>query len=225
VLQDESYNINLAISYSNGRGPVSSPRIPISIEYVTNGNSDPTSNSDFSTVVPSKDFPELYPGHECYAVPNPPSTVVAASNATLQIQYTSSFDTSQNQTFYACADIVYVPLNQFTTNVPCFNVSIQDPEIISSKIVGATTSPTSTGISTASATGTTAASPSHSGLSGGAIAGIVVGAVVGGSLALGALFFLWRSRKRARRQKAVEFRMNELTSPVKPSTSATSNEQ
>lgn len=138
-------------------------------------------------------------------MPNPPSNIVSGSNATLQIQYVSTFDTSQ--TFYACSDITYVPLSQFMTDIPCFNVSTEDPDITSSKIGGATT--TSTGTSTARATAVTS---NASGLSGGAIAGIVVGTVVGASLVSGALFILWRRyRQRVRRQKAVEFRMNELT--------------
>lgn len=155
-------------------------------------------------------------------MPNPPSNIAAGSNATLQIQYTAQFDTSQNQTFYACADITYVPLNEFTTNIPCFNVSTEDPDVTSSKIGG----PTGTATSTAGAsTGTAAVGSGDSGLSGGQIAGIVVGTVVGGALVFGALFFLWRRyRQRVRREKAVALRMNELTNPAKRTASATSNE-
>lgn len=144
-------------------------------------------------------------------MPNPPSNIVSGSNATLQIQYVSTFDTSRNQTFYACSDITYVPLNQFTTDIPCFNVSVEDPDVTSSKIGGATT--TSTGTSTAQATAETS---NNGGPPGGAIAGIVIGTVVGASLAFGALFILRRRfRQRARRQKTVQFRLNELTNPGK----------
>ncbi|GAD97854.1 hypothetical protein ANI_1_2002014 [Paecilomyces variotii No. 5] len=200
VLQDESYSINLAVSYDN----------------------DPQSIDDFTTIVSSKDFPELYPGHECYAVPNPPSNITPGTNATLQIKYSSDFDTPQNQTFYACSDITYVPSSEFKVDIPCFNVSTEDPEVVSSQIAGPSTSATSTA-GTTKATGGTAKSDNNS-LSGGDIAGIVVGSVVGGCLILGILFFLWRLyRQRARREENIAIRMKELSSPVQPTTPETSN--
>ncbi|CAG8111472.1 unnamed protein product [Penicillium salamii] len=173
VLQDESYNVNLAISYNN----------------------DPTSNRDFTTLVSSSNFPDLDPGHECYAVPNPPSNISSGSNATLQLSYLSTFDTDKNSTFYACADISYVPLASFTTNVPCFNVS----------------EPTTSGSSNSSASsGSSRSSGSSSGLSGGQIAGIVVGCVAGAALAAVALFVLWtRYQRKVQRDKVVAVRMGD----------------
>jgi len=42
---------------------------------------------------------------------------------TLQIQYTSDLFDNRNETYYACADIHYVSLTQFTAQIPCFNVT------------------------------------------------------------------------------------------------------
>ncbi|KAJ5917076.1 hypothetical protein N7504_001091 [Penicillium tannophilum] len=168
VLQDESYNVNLAISY----------------------HSNPTSNSDFVTDVSGSNFPELYPGHECYSIPNAPSNTSSGDNATLQLKYQSTFDTDTNQTYYACADITYVALADFTTNVLCFNVSV------------ATT--------TATATATSTSTAKSGGLSGGQIAGIVVGCVVGAALIAGGLFLLWgRHQRKVQRDKVVAVRMGD----------------
>ena len=178
---------------------------------------DPGSNSDFTTDVSGSSFPALFPGHECYAVPNPPSNILSGSNATLQLKYISQFDTSNNQTFYACADITYARLSDFTTQIPCFNVSTENPSVVSSQIGSATGIATSTsGVSTSTVAQTTAKPLRHSRLSGGAIAGIVIASVIGGALILGVAYFLWRRMaRRARHQKAVELRMDELTNPVK----------
>ncbi|CAG7931670.1 unnamed protein product [Penicillium olsonii] len=179
VLQDESYNVNLAISYEN----------------------DPTSNRDFTTLVSSSNFPDLDPGHECYAVPNPPSNITSGANATLQLSYLSTFDTEKNETFYACSDITYIPLASFTTNVLCFNVS----ESTSSDLSDSSATPSSK-----------ASSGSSSGLSGGQIAGIVVGCVAGAALAAVALFVLWtRYQRKVQRDKVVAVRMGDWGNKAK----------
>ena len=183
-------------------------------------SADPTSNDNFSTLVPASDFPELEPGHECYSVPNPPSDINAGSSATLQLSYISESDTDANQTFYACADIIYVELSSFTTSVPCFNVSVDDPTITSSAVAGGSATATST-----SALGSTSSSSSHSShnndLSGGAIAGTVIGSVAGAALVVGGIFVLWRRyAHKVKRNKAVELRMNELTNPTKSTASS-----
>ncbi|KAJ5937249.1 hypothetical protein N7454_004904 [Penicillium verhagenii] len=168
VLQDESYNVNLAISYHN----------------------DPTSNSDFVTDVSGTNFPDLYPGHECYSIPNAPSNTSSGDNATLQLKYQSTFDTDTNKTYYACADITYVALADFTTDVLCFNVSVAT--------------------STATATSTSTSIAKSGGLSGGQIAGIVVGCVVGAALIAGGLFLLWgRHQRKVQRDKVVAVRMGD----------------
>jgi hypothetical protein len=139
------------------------------------------------TLVSSSNFPELEPGHECYAVPNPPSNITTGANATLQLSYLSTFDTDTNSTYYACADIKYIPLASFTTNVLCFNVSESSTSSSSSS--------TSTGSSSKA---------SSEGLSGGQIAGIVVGSVAGAAIIAAGLFLLWsRHQRRVQRDKMV----------------------
>ncbi|OJJ98450.1 hypothetical protein ASPACDRAFT_1881849 [Aspergillus aculeatus ATCC 16872] len=183
VLQTESYSVNLAISYDN----------------------NPTSNSDFSTIVSSSNFPDLDPGHECYSVPNPPSTITTGSNATLQLKYVSDFDNDGNETYYACADITYVPLASFDTSIPCFNVSeATSTDSSSSPSSSSSSSSTSSGSSSSSSSGKSGSS----GLSKGAIAGIVVGTVVGAALVGVAAFVLGRYwQKKAQREHAVAMNM------------------
>ncbi|KIX09987.1 uncharacterized protein Z518_01068 [Rhinocladiella mackenziei CBS 650.93] len=181
VAQDESWSIQVAISHSN----------------------DPTSNDDFETVIAATRIPELNEGHQCYPIPNPSTDVEAGSNATLQIKYTSDFDTDKNETFYACADITYVLTSQFTYQVPCFNATVDDYDISDNDDPDSSSSGTAAGASATSAA--PESSESSSGLSGGAIAGIVVGVVVGVAAVLGALFFMWRrsqQKKRLRQQEA-----------------------
>lgn len=186
----------------------------ISLQNVlTISSLDPLSNSDFSTLVPGTDFPEIEPGHECYSVPNPPSSIVAGANATLQLSYTSSFDTSTNQTYYACADIRYVALSDFTTSIPCFNVTEDTPYTTSAAGVA------STATSSSSSSSLSSSSSSHSGLSRGAIAGIVVGSIVGAAMLAALLFLLYRAHvRKLRRDIVVQLRMHDLTNAHKPMT-------
>jgi hypothetical protein len=179
---------------------------------------DPTSNDDFETVIAAMRIPDLDEGHQCYPIPNPAADVEAGSNATLQIKYTSDFDTDKNETFYACADITYVPTSQFSVQVPCFNATIDDYDITDTNDGddGDESDDSNSSSSTSTASGTAAgatstsspsasSSSSSSGLSGGAIAGIVVGVVLGALLAFGGAFYLWRrsqQKKRRRQQEA-----------------------
>ncbi|OQD81103.1 hypothetical protein PENANT_c029G05773 [Penicillium antarcticum] len=192
VLQDESYNVNLAISFNN----------------------NPTSNADFTTLVSSTNFPDLDPGHECYSVPNPPSNITSGANATLQLSYLSTFDMETNSTFYACADITYVPLASFTTNVLCFNVS--EPTSTDSGSRGSSATSTSSSKSSSNGGG---------GLSGGQIAGIVVGCVAGAVLAAVALFVLWtRYQRKVQRDKVIAVRMSDWANQPGKTVSNGSNE-
>jgi len=203
VAQDESWSIQVAISYRN----------------------NPTSNEDFETVIAAMRIPELDEGHQCYPIPSPPVDIEAGANATLQIKYTSDFDTDKNETFYACADITYVSTSQFTYQVPCFNATIDDYSI---------TEPDSTPSATAAGASATASSPSQSSgsssshLSGGAIAGIVVGVVVGVTAFLAvALFFCWRRtahKKRLRQQASIRAVKWDENTAGSPSASHASNQ-
>ncbi|KAB8078469.1 hypothetical protein BDV29DRAFT_3173 [Aspergillus leporis] len=182
VIQDESWNVQVAISHKN----------------------NPTSNDDFESFIEGSSIKDIEPGHECYPVPNPSIDVEEGMNATFQIKYTSDFDTDRNETYYACADVRYVPASKFTTQVPCFNVTTD--EFTAATTTSATGATATAGSSSSSSkdSGTTSAKESSSGLSGGAIAGIVIGCVAAVAIAVVLLFGYRRflQKYRSYRQKA-----------------------
>ncbi|KAH6641085.1 hypothetical protein F5144DRAFT_506062 [Chaetomium tenue] len=182
--QDDSYDTQLSISFSN----------------------DPQSQSDFTRLTTAP-IPELDPGHTCLSLPDPPQALARAGvNATLQMRYTADFDRPENQTFYACADVVFVPATAFNpADVPCFNAS--DPVDVPA--------PTVTGEPTGLPGHGEAGPPlveddggdgegggdgdGGRGLSSGAIAGTVVGSVVGVALIVGLGLLFYRERERKKR--------------------------
>ncbi|KXH64266.1 hypothetical protein CSAL01_13372 [Colletotrichum salicis] len=172
VAQDDYYNSKISISYQN----------------------DPISNSDFTTLIEERSVSDLNPGHTCVNVPNPPSSVAAGSNATLQIIYRADWDAPHNQTFYACADITYVEAATFNTRIPCFNATEPGEDDIA-----ATASPSASSTNAASNSGSGSGSSGSKKLSGGAIAGIVIGAVAGVGLLIGAALFFYRKSQQKKR--------------------------
>lgn len=79
---------------------------------------DPTSQTEFQEQVVNN-ITEIVPGHQCYKIDDIPSSIKAGTNATIQLQYWSVYEgenNNQNQTFYACADIVSAP---FPPTGPC----------------------------------------------------------------------------------------------------------
>ncbi|WYZ39089.1 hypothetical protein EsH8_III_001003 [Colletotrichum jinshuiense] len=183
VAQDDYYNTKISVSYKN----------------------DPTSNSDFTTVIEEQSVADLNPGHTCVDLANPPSSVTAGSNATIQIIYRADWDAPHNQTFYACADITYVEAANFDTRIPCFNATEPGEDDIA-----ATASPSASSTNAASSSGSSSGSgSSKGGLSGGAIAGIVIGAVAGVGLLVGAaLFFYRRSQQKKRNSRLARMEEN-----------------
>ncbi|TQV95624.1 hypothetical protein V2A60_000809 [Cordyceps javanica] len=173
VAQDESYDLELSISYLE----------------------EPKSNSDFNKLIDMETFKDIKLGHTCVTLPNVPSSVKAGTNATLQIKYIADFDKPENQTFYACSDITYVELSDFKVSIPCFNATEPTPGSNDGS------SKTGSGGSSSSSTSTAAAGSSgkKSGLSGGAIAGIVIGSIAGvGLIAAAALVIFRRKQQRLR---------------------------
>ncbi|KAI0551717.1 hypothetical protein F4679DRAFT_122675 [Xylaria curta] len=147
---------------------------------------DPTVQSQFSHQIVS--VPEVESGHQCYKVADIPDSVVAGSNATIQLEYWSNMDDElggHNQSFFACADITFVEAADFTAQVPCFNITADDfnsPE---------PSSPAANDTGDADNS-----NPSPSGkLSTGATAGIAVGVILTSLLIIGvAAFAILRKR-------------------------------
>ncbi|TKW49548.1 hypothetical protein CTA1_5573 [Colletotrichum tanaceti] len=183
VAQDDYYNTKISISYNN----------------------DPTDNSDFTTLIEERSVADLNPGHTCVDIPDPPSSVAAGGNATLQIIYRADWDAPHNQTFYACSDITYVDAATFNTRIPCFNATEPGEDDMAAS---ATASPSPSTSNSASNSGGSSSS-SGNGLSGGAIAGIVIGAVAGVGLLVGAaLFFYRRSQQKKRNSRLARMEEN-----------------
>ncbi|KAF4462682.1 GPI anchored [Fusarium albosuccineum] len=184
VGQDESYDIELSISYKQ----------------------DPKSNSDFSTIIDADEFKSIDPGHTCVSVPDADDSVKANTNATLQIKYIASFDKPENETFYACADITFVELVDFDESMACFNATKPADELDDDDDDdfhhnddddddddGDDDDRNS---SAGSESGSSNKKDGGSGLSGGAIAGIVVGSVAGVAIIGAAAFLLYRRKSR-----------------------------
>ncbi|KAL4939958.1 hypothetical protein BDV06DRAFT_28394 [Aspergillus oleicola] len=192
VTQDESWNVQIAMSDKN----------------------NPSSNNDFETIVAQRRISDIEPGHMCYPVPNPGVDTEAGMNATFQIKYTSDFETDNNETYYACADVTYVPASKFTYQVPCFNVTIDEFTPTNSSDSDSDSGSSNNGSpgsdSSSSSSGaisqdsdTSNSKSDSSGLSSGAIAGIVVGCVAAAVIA-GVLLFGYRrllQKYRSLRQK------------------------
>ncbi|KAF7916427.1 uncharacterized protein EAE98_010727 [Botrytis deweyae] len=148
----------------------------------------PTTQSDFTTQI-LHTVSELEAGHQCYTTPDSPSDIEAGTNATIQLEYTSTYDGSGNETFYACADITFIKESDFTTSVSCFNATVTGPstEGIASSV--ATSAATSTATASSSTTSDSSSSGS-SGLSKSAVAGVAVGCIAGGLALVGLAVFL-----------------------------------
>ncbi|EFX02232.1 cytokine inducing-glycoprotein [Grosmannia clavigera kw1407] len=180
VDQEEAYDVQISISYSD----------------------NPLTNSDFEVLVSSKRIKDLYEGHTCIILPNPPSNISVGDVATLQVIYESVWDDSTvNQTFYACADIKYILDADFTQNSYCFNATTD------SNTAATTTATSSSGTESIS---TSSSKKSKKGISNGAIAGAVVGSVCGAAILVVAGFLLYRLGATHQRQLLMRYHMNNM---------------
>ncbi|KAI1177781.1 hypothetical protein F4777DRAFT_164269 [Nemania sp. FL0916] len=164
TIADEAWNVAFSIAYAN----------------------DPTNQDQFVQRVAG--VPAVESGHQCYKIADIPQTIQAHSNATIQLEYWSNMDNElggRNQSFFACADITFVEPADFSTQVPCFNVTASDFNQTAPK-------PDDTG-----ADDTSSLAPSG-GLSTAAIAGITVGAVVASLLVVGVVAWLAFRKKDAK---------------------------
>lgn len=149
-----------------------------------NDDTEPKANSDFNKLIDMETFRDIKLGHTCVGLPDAPASVKAGANATLQIKYIADFDKPENQTFYACSDITFVPITEFKLSIPCFNATEPSPDD-KSKTGGSKSTPTPT----------PAPSKKSSGLSGGAIAGIVIGSIAGVALIAAAALLIFRRKQ------------------------------
>ncbi|CAK7225734.1 hypothetical protein SCUCBS95973_005963 [Sporothrix curviconia] len=195
VDQEEAYSVSVSISYS----------------------SNPTSLDQFETLIASTRIKDLYEGHTCVTIPNPPSNISVGDVATLQVAFEAVWDGSTtNETYYACADIVYILDADFTENDYCFNATIGGPSTTTTaagtstatSTSGSSASTSTTGSSSDSTSGST--SSSSKGISKGAIAGAVVGSVVGAALLVGAGWFVYRLGKKHQRETMMRVHMNTM---------------
>lgn len=204
-MQDDAWRVEVGISYLNGTSSTPDSCLCVGLTIL-----DPQSNSDFEAI--KAPIPDVDPGHMCYPIPNPPADIREGGNGTIQIRYTADFSTDLNETYYACADIHYVLIENFDTQVPCFNVSSDDFSLADEDNEGddndeddsaspaASSAPQSTSGSSES---NSPSSGSGSSLSGGAIAGIVIG-VVAVLATIGGFFFIWGRRKQQQKHRQQE---------------------
>lgn len=179
--------------------------------------SDPRSQSDFLHDHLVSNISSVDPGHQCYKL-HSIDGITAGTNATIQMEYWSEFEGENNggnQSFFACADITFVKVEDFKITAPCFNVTSDDFEAPSAS--GSSTAvPTSSSSSGASSSEPTASASGGSGLSTGAKAGIAVGSVIGGLALLGFIgFLMWRRGKEMglKGKEEYELRAKNLGSP------------
>lgn len=151
------------------------------------------------------------PGHTCVPLTDAPDSVTPGDKATLQVKYIADFDTPQNQTFYACADITFVETATFDIEVPCFNATGPDDGTEAGPgwdyhddEGDENTSDSNTGDSNTSnsppVSDPAKSTPKKSSsLGGGAIAGIVIGALAGVGMIAAAALVLYRRKQRRER--------------------------
>lgn len=195
VDQEEAYSVSVSISY----------------------NSNPTSLNEFETLIASTRIQDLYEGHTCVTIPNPPSNISVGDVATLQVAFEAVWDGSTtNETYYACADIVYILDADFTENDYCFNATIGGPSTTAAADSSTATSTSGLSGSSSGSSGSSGSSSSSgstsssSKISKGAIAGAVVGSVVGAALIAGALMFSYRLGKKHQREAMMRVHMNTM---------------
>ncbi|KAL5391429.1 hypothetical protein DPSP01_001297 [Paraphaeosphaeria sporulosa] len=167
---------------------------------------DPRTQDDFVDDQVVSNVSEVDPGHQCYKLQNLEG-MTAGMNATIQMEYWGEFEgenDGKNQSFFACADITFVSVSDFTTAVPCFNVTSDEFEATSPSN---TSSPTSSSSISPSSTSNASSSESQSrgsGLSTGAKAGIAVGSIIGGLALIGVVAVLMLRRGKAQGLKGKE---------------------
>ncbi|KAL7795370.1 hypothetical protein V8C37DRAFT_400862 [Trichoderma ceciliae] len=107
VAQYEAWNVKLSVSFTL----------------------DPMSVADFTPVMNTDPLRKLDVGISCFNVPDAPSFVEPGDKATLQIRYFSDYDSPTNQSFFVCADIIYVAPSDILYPYPCVNTTAPNSDI------------------------------------------------------------------------------------------------
>ncbi|KAK4503537.1 hypothetical protein PRZ48_004452 [Zasmidium cellare] len=184
VTQEDTRAVNVGVSYNSGEHRIDARPDA----FVLTTLSDPQSLSDFDIFYRPEAVGDLGIGHTCIRAPDPPSNITAGTNATFMLFYQEG-DSDSDEAFYACTDVTYIERQAFTTRIPCFNATQEEPEVDPDPLVGViTTNPDGSDPHP---------SESHR-LSNGAIAGAIVGSVVGALAIAGLGFFLWRRSKKSK---------------------------
>jgi hypothetical protein len=157
-------------------------------------SSDPQTNTDFTTLMETNGMNDLNPGHTCVKLPDAPAPVSAGTNATIQIIYKANWDAPHNQTFYACADITYVPAADFKRRIPCFNAT--EPGEDDKRPPSGNSGNKESG---GSGNGSGAGNNGSNRLKPGALAGVIAGSIIGTCVLSGACLFLFRRREQKKR--------------------------
>ncbi|RDA86163.1 hypothetical protein CP532_3052 [Ophiocordyceps camponoti-leonardi (nom. inval.)] len=188
VAQDDYYDSKISISYKK----------------------DPKENSDFTPFnIAHSSINDLDPGHTCVVVPDaPPNLVSEGTNATIQVIYRSNWEKPENQTFYVCADITYVPREKVEDDMLCFNATVPGEDNINPPWIKKVDKkphgggPKEGELKPASS-GTAPVSKPVEGkplLSGGDIAGIVIGSLAAVAMVVGLIVLLVRRSQQKKRR-------------------------
>ncbi|PSN65457.1 hypothetical protein BS50DRAFT_58924 [Corynespora cassiicola Philippines] len=179
-------------------------------------SNDPQTQAEFDDQIVSN-VTDIDPGHQCYKIDRLEG-IEAGRNATIQLEYWAEYEgenNGRNQSFFACADITFVETINFSSQMPCFNVTSEEFDAPTPTGSGSSSTPSATaGTELGASSAPESSSGGSGGLSTGAKAGIAVGAVIGGLALIGALgFFFWRRGKTAglKGKDAYELRAKDLT--------------
>ena len=194
-VQQEIEHVQVAIAHMIGMRSSSSNKHACST--YSQERLDPLTNEDFALVFNASQTPALDRGQSCFSLPDPPISVQAGTNATLQVTYSAAPSIEERETLYSCADIVYVPSSMVNDQGACFNTSdigstttttTRIPQMPPSSSSGPLTSPSYDPISQST-------SPD---MPAGIVLGFVIGSIIGTgtvTMVIAALVYSWRARR------------------------------
>jgi hypothetical protein len=109
-IADEAWRVAVRVAIGDGES-IQAAMVPFAMLTSTNGKLDPQTQDEFRDQVVNN-VSEVDPGHQCYKIDPLDDDVQPGTNATIQLEYWSTFENENNgnnQSFFACADIVCTP--------------------------------------------------------------------------------------------------------------------